>query len=71
MTPNDDNNLLQTALTLPPNLRTQLAQTLLESLDRPPSRKRYHLRDLAEQRSLRDEWWIPARHQRRHRPAAK
>ena len=45
----------------------QAAQTLLESLDRPPSRKRYHFRDLAgqltwngdavaEQRSLRDEW---------------
>jgi hypothetical protein len=67
MSPNDYNNLLKAALALPPNLRAQLAQTLLESLDHPPSRKRYHFRDLAgqltwngdavaEQRSLRDEW---------------
>ena len=70
MSPNDYNHLLQTALTLPPNLRTQLVQTLLESLDRPspqPTIQSNHsdrwfatlpkrIDPLEFQRSIRSEW---------------
>ena len=69
MSPTDYNTLLQTALTLTPDLRTQLIQALLKSLEpphppliQPSNGDRWfgslpkRIDPLEFQRSIRSEW---------------